>query len=121
MCRKRTPLRYIERNDIEKNPAYAWEQMYLSLCLQCSKDYILLRNNNVIWKQFIDCIMNVDVLADSVFEIPIGGKTVTFTATHLAEIQEIFKNEGWGDKAPKRKPIKGKSIDDEENIEWQLI
>ncbi len=116
MCRKRTPLLYIERNDIEKNPAYAWEQMYLSLCLNCSKDYKLLRNNNIIWKQFVNCIMNVNVLADSAFEIPIGGKTVTFTATHLAEIQEIFKNEGWGDRAPRRKPIIGKSIDNEESI-----
>lgn len=113
MCQRLYPLKYIERNDIERNPAYAWEQMYLNLCLTCSKDYILLRHNELLWQQFINNLMKVNVLSGGMFEIPIGNETIAFTATHLAEIQEIFKNEGWGDHAPKRKPVKGKSIDDE--------
>lgn len=115
MCRKKFDLRYIERNDIEKNPAYAWGQMYLCLCLHCSKDYISLRNNDVVWGNFIDKIMSANVLGNGVIEIPIADRTIAFTATHLAEVQEIFKAQGWGDKAPKRKPRLGKSEGDEEN------
>ena len=115
MCKSLTPYRYIERNDIERNPAFAWEQMYLNLCLNCSKDYKLLRNNEVIWQQFLSNIMKINPMTDGSFEVPIGSssKSITFTATHLAEVQEIFKNEGWGPNAPKRKPILGQSERDE--------
>lgn len=115
MCQKKFDIRYIERNDIEKNPAYAWEQMYLCLCLHCSKDYILLRHNDVVWGNFIDKIMSANVLENGVIEIPIADRTIAFTATHLAEVQEIFKAQGWGDKAPKRKPIIGQSEENEED------
>ena len=117
MCKKLVSRRYIERNDIEKNPAYAWEQMYLSLCLNCSKDYKLLRNNDIIWQQFVKSIMGVNPLNEGAIEISIGGESVTFTATHLAEVQEIFRNEGWGDKSPKRKPMLGSSEGNEEDEE----
>ena len=113
MCKRLTSRRYIERNDIEKNPAYAWDQMYLNLCLECSKDYKLLRNNEIIWQQFVQSIMRENPLQGGSIEIKIGGMSVTFTATHLAEIQEIFRNEGWGEKAPRRKPVLGKSDSDE--------
>lgn len=115
MCKKPVSSRYIERNDIEKNPAYAWEQMYLNLCLNCSKDYKLLRNNEIIWQQFVKSIMGANPLKDGAVEIPIGGESVTFTATHLAEVQEIFRNEGWGDKTPKRKPVLGNSDGNEDD------
>lgn len=113
MCKRLTSRRYIERNDIEKNPAYAWDQMYLNLCLECSKDYKLLRNNEIIWQQFVQSIMRENPLQGESIEIKIGGMSVTFTATHLAEVQEIFRNEGWGEKAPRRKPVLGKSDSDE--------
>ena len=109
MCKGLYPTRYIERNDVEKNPAYAWEQMYLNLCLTCSKDYTLLRNNDAIWQQFVENIIYADVLSGGNVDIPIGAGSITFTATHLAEIQEIFKNEGWGSNAPRRNPIMGTS------------
>ncbi len=114
MCKGLYYTKYIERNEIEKNPAFAWNQMYLSLCLTCSKDYTLLRYNDVIWGQFIRTIMTTDVSTSGAHEIPIGDQTITFTATHLAEVQEIFKNQGWGKDAPSRKPQLGKSVDDEE-------
>ena len=91
------------------DPAYAWEQMYLNLCLTCSKDYTLLRNNDAIWQQFVENIIYADVLSGGNVDIPIGAGSITFTATHLAEIQEIFKNEGWGSNAPRRNPIMGTS------------
>jgi hypothetical protein len=121
MCGEKFDFRYIERNTIEKNPAYAWEQMYLSFCLHCSKDYILLRNNEVVWRKFIDEIMSADATEDGVIDISIDNRTISFTATHLAEIQEIFKTQGWGENAPKREPKLGKSEGNEdstnENIE----
>ena len=120
MCRSLVPRIYIERNDIEKNPAYAWDQMYLSLCLECSKDYKLLRNNGTLWQQFLRRIMRADPFNAGAVEISIGGKSVTFTATHLAEVQEIFRNEGWGEKAPRRKPVLGKSESDEGDNEESL-
>lgn len=113
MCKRLFPTRYIERNDVEKNPAFAWEQMYLNLCLTCSKDYTLLRNNDAIWQQFVENIINADVMSGGNVDIPIGAGSITFTATHLAEIQEILKNEGWGSNAPRRKPVKGTSEEDD--------
>lgn len=92
MCKKITNIRYVERNNVEKEPEFAWDQMYLNLCLKCSKDYIYLRSNEVIWHQFISNIIEVDVLEDENFEISISDTTISFTATHLAEIQEIYRN-----------------------------
>ena len=113
MCQKKFDRRYIEMNKIEKNPSYAWEQMYFSLCVHCSKDYILLRHSDVVWKNFISQIVSANVMESGVVEIPIADRIIAFTATHLAEIQEIFDAQGWGVTAPKRKPIMGKSEADE--------
>ena len=112
MCRQKISKKYIEHNNIEKTPAYAWNQMHLNLCLNCSKDYTYMRNNNVIWNSFIDAIMEVDPESAGKIEIPIGDKSITFTATHIAEVQEIFKTQGWGEKAPKRVPKLGYSEED---------
>lgn len=67
--------------------------MYLSLCLNCSKDYILLRNNNAVWEKFITSILDADVEDKETVLIPIGNKKLAFTAVHLAEIQAIFELE----------------------------
>lgn len=117
MCGEKFDFRYIERNSIEKNPAYAWEQMYLTLCLHCSKDYILLRNNEIVWRKFIDEIMSANAMEVGAIDIPIADRTIRFTATHLAEIQEVFKIQGWGKNAPKREPKLGKSEENEDGID----
>lgn len=117
MCRQKVHKKYIERNDIEITPAYAWNQMYLNLCLTCSKDYIYMRYNDIIWGGFIAAIMKADPNSAGKIEIPIGDKSITFTATHIAEIQEIFKTQGWGNKAPKRIPKLGKSVEDQTESE----
>jgi hypothetical protein len=90
MCRKSVSKSYIERNDIMREPKYGWSQMYLSLCLKCSKDFVLLRNNEAVWKRFMEEIKSADVEDCGNVEVEIGNKTITFTATHLAEIQEIL-------------------------------
>jgi len=93
MCQKIVPKTHIERNDVQKQPTYGWDQMYLSLCLNCSKDYILLRNNNAVWEKFIDSIIETDVEDEETVRVPIGNKELAFTAVHLAEIQTIFELE----------------------------
>ena len=91
MCKKLISSRYIERNNILKEPQYAWNQMYLCLCLNCSKDYILFRNNRFLWEDFVKKIMDADVLDQETVDIEISDRTISFTAVHLAEIKEIMK------------------------------
>lgn len=93
MCQRAVNNKYIERNVLQKEPDFAWEQMYLSLCLNCSKDYVLLRNNTQIWNRFYDAMLDADVEEDEVVEIQMADKSIIFTATHLAEIQEILNAE----------------------------
>ena len=93
MCGKRLLEKYIERNSVQKNPQYGWKQVYLSLCLKCSKDYTLLRNDDTVWEQFINCICAADIEDKETIEIPIGDKELTFTAVHLAEIQTVLELE----------------------------
>jgi len=93
MCKNIVPATHIERNDVQKLPKYGWNQMYLSLCLNCSKDYILLRNNDAVWKKFISSILSQNIKDEETISIPIGNKELTFTAVHLAEIQAILSLE----------------------------
>lgn len=93
MCQRIVPKTHIERNDVQKLPEYGWDQMYLSLCLNCSKDYILLRNNHAVWEKFINSILGEDVEDEETVWIPIGNKELAFTAIHLAEIQAILELE----------------------------
>jgi hypothetical protein len=90
MCQHMVSKNYIERNDIQREPKYGWGQMYLSLCLTCSKDFVLLRNNKTVWQRFIEATKTANVENCGNLEIEIGDKTIAFTATHLAEIQEIL-------------------------------
>lgn len=91
MCRRMVDKRYIERNDVQRKPEYGWEQMYLSLCLTCSKDYILLRNNKAVWEHFLRDIKEAEIEGEETVEIEIGGEqSICFTGTHIAEIQAIF-------------------------------
>lgn len=90
MCQRLVSKNYIERNDVQREPKYGWSQMYLSMCLTCSKDFVLLRNNRAVWERFIQEIKDADVGNCSNVEIAIGDRTIAFTATHLAEIQEIL-------------------------------
>ncbi len=116
MCQKKFHRKYIEHNNIERHPAYAWEQMYLSLCLHCSKDFISLRNSDYWWRIFINKIMGIDIsTTQGLYRISISSdKAIYFTAVHLAEIQEIFNVQGWGDKAPKRTASLGKTVEDDD-------
>ena len=91
ICKKPLPIRYIEVNAIEYEPEFAWAQMHLCLCVKCSKDYILLRNNKNLRKEFISELITVEFADSEPIPVSIGNTEVNFTATHLAEIQEILK------------------------------
>ena len=74
--------------------------MYLSLCPTCSKDYIFLRNNKNIWNEFVSEILDTDIDEDDeTIDVSIGARTITFIATHFAEIQEIMELESQDNRA----------------------
>lgn len=91
MCKKKFEGKYIEFYAVELEPKYAWEQMHLSLCLKCSKDYKLLRNNSQIHNDFLKYLMSVDIYDTEPIKVPIGNSEMNFTATHIVEIQQILK------------------------------
>ena len=92
MCRKPKPKVYIEVNSIDILPEFFFPQLRLALCLECSKRFEALRRNEQIRKAFIKRIKEYAISDESIVEIPIGNfDTITFTAKHLAEIQEILK------------------------------
>ncbi|WP_024858701.1 sacsin N-terminal ATP-binding-like domain-containing protein [Ruminococcus albus] len=92
MCLKVKPKPLIEVNNIELLPDYYFPQLRIALCLECSKRFEALRQNNSIRNAFIQSIIDCDVYNEGNVEIPIGSEgVITFTAKHLAEIQEILK------------------------------
>lgn len=91
ICRKATSKLYIEVNQIEANPLFEWPQMHLSLCVECSRDFEALRNNKQLADAFISDLSIVSLDQDEPIEIPIDDINVSFTLTHLAEIQEILR------------------------------
>lgn len=92
MCLTPKPKGYIEVNNIEISPEYFFSQLRITLCLECSKKFEALRRNDSIRNAFIESIIDYDIYDESTVEISIGsGDTITFTAKHLAEIQEILK------------------------------
>lgn len=121
MCQNLVKLSHIERNDVQKKPKYGWDQMYLSLCLNCSKDYVFLRNNPTVWKNFIAEILSVDVANKSTIEIEIADRTIAFTATHLAEIQEIFRLEAEDQRDFKDEMIDATDEYEEEDDDSEIV
>lgn len=93
MCRMPKIKEYIEVNNIESLPEYFFAQLRIALCLECSKKFEAFRRNNTIRKEFLKRITEYIIYDDeSIIDIPIGKEdTITFTAKHLAEIQEILK------------------------------
>ncbi len=74
-------------------PEYFFSELRIALCLECSKKFEALRNNDSIREAFLKHIKEYDIhVEESKVEIPIGNNDkITFTAKHLAEIQEILK------------------------------
>lgn len=91
MCKTPKPKVYIEVNNIESLPEYFFSQLSIALCLECSKKFEALRHNDSIRKAFLKRITEYVIYDEGTIEISIGSEdNITFTAKHLAEIQEIL-------------------------------
>lgn len=93
MCKTAKKLSYIEVNNIEKSPKYYWEECGVVLCLECSKHFEELREKVDVRERFYREIKKADVHIDEPIEIPIAADSITFSQSHLAEIQEILKKQ----------------------------
>ena len=91
MCKQTKLDKFMEVNNIELKPRYYWEQTRVALCLECSKIFKGIRENDSVRNRFMEDLMKANAITDMPVEIPIGDRTITFTQTHLAEVQEILK------------------------------
>ena len=53
MCRRVKRMVFVEANCIERKPRYYFPELRLTLCLECSKKFELLRNNRGFYENFI--------------------------------------------------------------------
>ncbi|MBQ4446971.1 MAG: hypothetical protein II897_01585 [Clostridia bacterium] len=91
MCGRVRPNRFIEVNNIETKPKYFFPQLRIALCLECSKKFESMRGDKSTRLDFIESIKKAAISSEGKIAVPIGKKErITFTATHLAEIQEIL-------------------------------
>lgn len=92
MCLKNKPYRLIEVNNVELQPKFYFPQLRIALCLECSKRFEDLRNNQMLREQFLEAIKEADIQDyDGTADVRIGDAVIKFTGKHLAEIQEILK------------------------------
>ena len=83
---------FMEVNSLELKPEHYFPQMRVALCLECSKFFEAIRGKDSFREEYFNEIRRADPYVDENTEIPIGQQhSLTFTATHLAEIQEILK------------------------------
>lgn len=101
MCRKVKSYELMEVNNIFAEPQYYFHQTRVALCLECSKHFEAIRSLNARKvkngqvEPFLDAICKAKIGAEGNIDIPITKeKSIRFTATHLAEIQEILRGLG---------------------------
>ena len=92
MCRRPKPYMLMEVNNLELKPKFYYPQTRIALCLECSKRFEALREKNNIREAYLNEIRSKVIQSEGIVEIPVGRENkLTFTATHLAEVQEILK------------------------------
>ena len=92
MCQTLKDYRMMEVNNIEIEPNYYFPQLRIALCLECSKMFESLRNNTSIREEYLSSIKNIQIGSEGTVDIPLSqSEKLSFTATHLAEIQEILR------------------------------
>ena len=98
MCHKLKPYDFMEVNNILKSPKYFFPQTRVALCLECSKKFEAMRHSNAqksrLGKEnaFFEDILQADIGAEGCVDVMFGNESIRFTATHIAEIQEIFSS-----------------------------
>ena len=93
MCREAKDVKYMEVNNILKAPKFYWQECGIALCLVCSKHFEELRENDSIRDQFHNEILRADANVNHPIVVRIGNDDIIFGQTHIAEIQEILKNQ----------------------------
>lgn len=93
MCKTAKLVRYIEVNNVQRHPKFYWQECGVALCLECSKHFEELRENKTIHDRFINAIRKADSKQAKPIEVAIGNETITFSQTHIAELQEILHHE----------------------------
>lgn len=92
MCLRPKPYMLMEVNNLELKPKYYFHQTRVALCLECSKRFEALREKDSIREGYLKAIRDANISNEGKVEIPVGHEdTLTFTATHLAEVQELLK------------------------------
>ena len=96
LCRKVKPYEFMEVNNIIAEPEYFFHQTRVALCLECSKQFEAIRWSNAHGKKqgqgdpFLSAIRDAPIGTAGHVDVLLTkstGKTIRFTATHLAEIQ----------------------------------
>jgi hypothetical protein len=94
MCKKVKDKSKIEVNNLELKPKDYYRQMRIALCLECSVDFRMLRQNHEIRQQYMNAIRTTPVGNRGTVDIPLlKDKTLTFTGKHLAEIQALLRRQ----------------------------
>lgn len=92
MCCRPKPYMLMEVNNLELKPKYYFHQTRVALCLECSKRFEALREKRDVREEYLKAICSAGISGEGRIEIPVGDEeTLTFTATHLAEVQELLK------------------------------
>ena len=92
MCLKPKNYMFMEVNSLELKPKHYFPQMRVALCLECSKFFEAIRGNGSFREQYLNEIRRANPYVNENIEIPLDQQhSLTFTAAHLAEIQEILK------------------------------
>lgn len=98
MCRKVKPYDLIEVNNILAAPKYFFPQTRVTLCLECSKKFEAMRGANARKRKhggedaIVSAIQKARIGSEGCVDVLIGKESLRFTATHLAEIQEILRS-----------------------------
>ena len=90
MCEQPKRKEYIEVTCIQQEPAIFLPQIYLSLCLECSKRFQGLRSTkkSAFSKELTDKILSTKINGSGNVTIDMEGYiSLKFTETHFAEIQ----------------------------------
>jgi len=81
----------MEVNNLQSKPKFYWPEMRLVLCLECSKKFEALRSGTIWSQKFERAILATNGSIPGPVKVPIGNDTITFTQTHLVQIQMILK------------------------------
>ena len=92
MCGRIKRKALVEARGLLKEPKYFFEQMRIVLCLDCGKRFEEMRKGES-YCDFLNELKEADTRNEGRISISITeDECITFTAKHLAEIQEILRS-----------------------------